>query len=214
MPLTIQAFSDYVCPFCYLGDVALRQATGMTGAAIVHRAYQLRLSDPSTLDPLGEKLTRGWQETILPMAARSGLRMRQPARMPLTRLAHEAAAWARTQSAFEPFHQALFAAYFAADQDIGKLEVLKEIAFNLGLDPTEMAAALEAGATKEDVDDDWIIAQTYGVTSVPTYVIGGHLLKGMQETSSIVRAINAVRSGAADEEMRRLPHPPVNITRR
>lgn len=214
MPLTIQAFSDYVCPFCYLGDVALRQAAGMTGTAIVHRAYQLRPAGPPTLDPLGEKLTRGWQETVSPMATRLGLRMRQPSRLPLTRLAHEAAAWARTQGAFEPFHQALFAAYFAEDKDIGELEVLKEVAFKVRLNPAGLAAALAAGATQEDVEDDRIIAQTYGVTSVPTYIIGGHLLKGVQETSVLVRAINAVRSGAADEELRRLPHPPIGITRR
>lgn len=214
MPLTIQAFSDYVCPFCYLGDVVLRQAAAMTGAAVVHRAYQLRPSGSPALDPRGEKLTRSWRETILPMAARAGLLMRQPSHLPVTRLAHEAAAWARTQGAFEPFHAAVFAAYFGSDKDISELEALKEIAFNLGLNPAELAAALEKGATREDVDDDQIITQTYGVTSVPTYVIGGHLLKGVQETSALVRAINAVRSGAAEEERRRLPHPPINITRK
>ena len=214
VPLTIQAFSDYVCPFCYLGEAALREAAAATGVVIVHRAFQLHPPGAPWLDPLGEELTRAWHETILPMAAKRGLKIHQPSRLPATRLAHEAAAWARTKSAFELFHQALFAAYFTEDKDLGELDVLKDVAFKLGLNPDDLAAALKIGAMAEEIDDDRIIAQTYGVTSVPNYVIGGHLLKGVQETASLVRAIEAVRSGAADEELRRLPHPPISLTRR
>ena len=82
MAVTIQVFSDYVCPFCRLGEVAAKQAAAQTGAQLVWRAYQLRKEGPPRLDPQGEVMTKGWRATIYPMADRLGLALRQPTRLP------------------------------------------------------------------------------------------------------------------------------------
>ena len=44
MPVVVQVFSDYVCPYCYLGEVPLKKAAAVTGAEIVWRAFQLHES--------------------------------------------------------------------------------------------------------------------------------------------------------------------------
>ncbi|MEO6724545.1 MAG: DsbA family protein, partial [Blastocatellia bacterium] len=100
MSVIIQAFSDYVCPYCYLGDVALRRAAVATGATVVHRAYQLLESGPPKLEPRGERMNAVWENSIYPMAKELSAEIHQPSRSPLTRLAHEAAAWARQQGRF------------------------------------------------------------------------------------------------------------------
>lgn len=106
--VTIQIFSDYVCPFCRLAEVAAKQAAVQTGAQLVWRAHQLRQDGPPRLDPQGAALTQGWRATIYPLADRLGLAIRQPSRLPLTRYAHEAAAWARTQIVLTPFTKPFF----------------------------------------------------------------------------------------------------------
>jgi predicted DsbA family dithiol-disulfide isomerase len=179
----------------------------------VHRAFQLRESGPPRLDPLGEKLTQGWRNSIGPMAASLGLVMKQPTRLPLTRLAHEAAAWARARGAFAPFHEALFRAFFVDDLDIGDPAVLKTVAFRAGLNDADLDAALGERRMADEVDEDRLIAQTYGITSVPTFVIGGHLLRGVQEEATLIRAIELAETGKLDEETRRLPHLPITISR-
>ena len=209
----IQVFSDYTCPFCRLGGVALQRAALKTGAEVVWRAHQLRTAGPPRLDPQGEVLTRGWQEQILPWAERLGIELRQPTRIPLTRAAHEAAAWARAQGRFTEFHEALFRAYFVEDADIDDVVILQELARRLGLEAADLAASLREQRFAEEVDEDLLIGQTYGVTGVPTFVIGGYLLYGVQEEAALVRAIEAARAGRPVLELKKLPTLPVNITR-
>ncbi|MDX2030147.1 MAG: DsbA family protein [Blastocatellia bacterium] len=214
MSITIQVFSDYVCPFSYLGEVALRAAAARTGAEIVPRAWLPGESGAPNLDPQGEAMSRAWRETLSPMAERLGRAMRRPTRLPATRLAHEAAAWAGARHAFDAYRQRLFQAYFQEDRDIGEIGVLKEIAFQLGLNPDDLAASLHEQRMADEVDEDLMIGRTYGVTGAPTFVLGGHLLSGIQEEATLVRAIEAVRSGKADEERRKLRRLPIGITRR
>lgn len=213
MPAVIQVFSDYVCPYCYLGEVAVRKAAAVTGAEIVWRAYQLRESGPPKFEPGGERMNASWNNFIYPMAERLGVTIRQPSRAPLTRLAHEAAAWARTRHAFEAFHQRLFNAFFLEDRDIGDIAVLKEIAWHSGLNPADLEKAWSEKKMADDVDEDLLIARTYGVTMVPSFVIGGHLLAGVQEEAVLTRAIELAREGKLEAETKKLPHLPINITR-
>ena len=146
------------------------------------------------------------------MAERLKIEMRQPSRLPLTRLAHEAAAWARSKNSFEPFHQRLFKAFFVEDKDIGELTVLKEIAWQSGLNPADLENALAEHLMADEVDEDLLIARTYAVTSVPSFVIAGHVLAGVQDEAVLIRAIELGRDGKLEAETKKLPHLPVNIS--
>lgn len=211
MVVTIQIFSDYVCPFCRLGEVAAKQTAAQTGAQLVWRAHQLRKEGPPRLDPRGEAMTKGWRETIYPMADRLGVAIRQPSRLPLTRLAHEAAAWARAQGRFAAFHEAVLRAYFNDDQDIGELPVLLQLAGQLGLDADDLNDALNRQRHADDVDEDLLISETYGVKGVPTFVIGGALLYGVQESAALTQAIELVRNGQPISPNAPQPSLPIGI---
>lgn len=185
----------------------------MTGAEIVYRAFQLRESGPPKFEPRSERTNAGWNNSIYPMAERLGVKINQPSRAPLTRLAHEAAAWARARHSFEPFHQRLFRAFFLEDKDIGELAVLKEIAWQAGLNPSDLEQALKENRMADEVEEDLLIARTYGVTMVPSFVIAGHVLAGVQDEAVLIRAIELARDGKLEAETKKLPHLPVNITR-
>ena len=213
MSRVIQVFSDYSCPFCYIGEETLRRSVRVAGGEIVRRAWLLRVDGPPRLDPMGEAMNEGWRNTIYPMAERLGVEIRQPSRAPLTRMAHEAAAWARTQGRLEEFHRGLFKLLFVEDQDIGDVEVLKELAWKIGLNSSVLAGVLEGGEMTDEVDEDLLIARTYGIKGVPTYVIGGHLIYGVQEDQALIRAIETAREGRFNGEMQKLPNLPINITK-
>ena len=218
MSVIIQVFSDYVCPYCYLGAVALQRAAAATGAILVHRAYQLQESylqesGPPKLDPRSERMNAIWGNVIYPMAKGLGVEIHQPSRSPLTRLAHEAAAWARQQGRFDQFHRQLFNAFFIEDKDISEISVLKQIARNAGLNPNELEKVLTEHQLAEDVDEDLMIARTYNMTNVPSVVIAGHVLSGVQEESILIKAIKLAGTGELESETRKLPHLPVSIAR-
>jgi len=214
MPVVIQVFSDYVCPYCFLGEIALGRAAAATGVEVVHRAYQLRESGPPKLDPHGDQINRSWKTSIYPMAKEFGVEIRQPSRSPLTRLAHEAAAWARQQGRFDQFHRQLFHAFFVEDRDIGELSVLKVLAWQAGLNPKELETVLAERQMAEEVEEDLMVARAYNITLVPSFVIAGHVLGGVQNEAILIRAIELAGEGKLGAETRKLPHLPVNILRR
>ncbi len=214
MPVIIQAFSDYVCPYCYLGQIALNRAAATTGAEIVWRAFQLQTNDAPKSEVGEERRNAGWETFVYPMAQALKAEIRKPSQSPLSRLAHEAAAWARTLGRFDQFHQQLFNAYFLDDKDISEPSVLKEIAWRAGLNPAELEKVLTEHRMADDVEEDLLIAETYGVKIVPTFVVGGHLFSGVQEEAVLIKAIELARDGKLEAETRKLPHLPVKITGR
>jgi predicted DsbA family dithiol-disulfide isomerase len=95
------------------------------------------------LDPKGEYLQRAWSTSVYPLAERLGVKMKLPPLQPRSRLAHEAAHWARTQGRFDDYHAAIFRAFFERGEDIGDIEVLMPLATDLGLDMESLRAALK-----------------------------------------------------------------------
>ena len=95
-----------------------------------------------------------------------------------SRLALEAAEYAREQGAFEPFHRAVFVAYFAEGRDIGTLEELRALARQVGLDEQGLAEALAERRYAERVDYDVARAARLGLTAVPAFIIGNRAILG------------------------------------
>lgn len=114
------------------------------------------------------------------MAAEAGLTMTDRNWISNSRPALEAAEYAREQGRFEPFHRAVFDAYFAEGRDIGKHDVLREIATSVGLDADGMIDALNDGRYVDRVDEDLEISRQIGLTGVPAFIIGNRAIVGAQ----------------------------------
>lgn len=97
-----------------------------------------------------------------------------------SRLAQELAAWADTQPGGEAIHDALFRAYFADARNIGDPDVLVEIAASVGLPAAQAREVIEKRTHKAPIDADWEEARRYGITGVPTFVIGTNGVVGAQ----------------------------------
>ena len=97
-----------------------------------------------------------------------------------SRLAQELGAWADTQPGGEAIHDALFRAYFVDAKNIGDPEVLVEIAASVGLPADQAREVLEKRTYKDAIDADWQKSHQYGVTGVPTFVVGNRGVVGAQ----------------------------------
>lgn len=89
-----------------------------------------------------------------------------------SRMALQAAEFSREQGRFDPFHEALFAAYFSHGLDIGDLDVLKQIGQDAGLDVEAMVNAVQSGKYLPELAGAQEEATRLGVTGVPTFFIG------------------------------------------
>jgi predicted DsbA family dithiol-disulfide isomerase len=202
----ISVWSDYVCPFCYLELPVLDALAGEMGErlAIDWRAFELRPAPAPTLDPDGDYLHRVWNASVYPMAAARGLVLRLPPVQPRSRLALEAASFAREAGRFDTMNRGLFRAFFEEGRDIGELPVLLDIAGAAGLDRDALAQALASGARRAEVAADRVHAERLGITGVPALRIVGRggavLLGGAQPIEALRAAIDRVHGDARSEE--------------
>jgi predicted DsbA family dithiol-disulfide isomerase len=87
-----------------------------------------------------------------------------------SRLAVEAAEFARDAGRHSEFHRAVLSAYFAQGLDIGDAGVLREIAGKLGLDQDALGEALATGSYAGKRVAAEAEARQLGVTAVPTFI--------------------------------------------
>lgn len=122
--------------------------------------------------------------------------MRLPPVQPRSRLAHQAAHWARSLGRFNDYHAAVFRAFFERGEDIGETGVLQQLAADSGLDPAGLRAALERRAFEPGVLADERQAAELSVGGVPAFVANRRLalsgvqsLEGLRELADRVRAL-------------------------
>ncbi len=185
-PVTLEVFSDYVCPWCYLGDNRIKklQENFEIDIELVHfplhpetPAEGRRLMDMFGTDQAGidEKNMR-----MQGLMANEGLPFRDRTHTYNSRLAQEIGSWAQTQPGGAAIHDLFFAAYFVDGRNIGDVEVILDVVKKAGLDVDAARDVIETRSFKDAVDADWAKSHAYGVSGVPTFVAGGQGMVGAQ----------------------------------
>jgi predicted DsbA family dithiol-disulfide isomerase len=172
-PIHIDIWSDYVCPFCYLELPLLDQLKAHYGERLIvtWHAFELRPDPVPTLIPDSHYLRSTWARAVYPMAEERGLTLRLPPVQPRSRRALEVVEHARQVGQFEAMHRGLFKAFFEEGRDIGRDDILLDIANLQGIDTVELEAALEENRYTQPVLDDERLAQALGITAVPTLLL-------------------------------------------
>jgi len=115
-----------------------------------------------------------------------------------SRLAQELGKWADTQPGGEALHDALFRAYFVEARDISQPAVLLDIVERLGLSVDGAREVLEKRTFEAAVDADWALSRQYGITGVPTFVVGRYGVVGAQPYEALEALVR--KAGTAPEE--------------
>ena len=106
-----------------------------------------------------------------------------------SRLAQELGKWAESQPGGEAIHDALFKAYFVDGRNIGDPQELVRIAESVGLPGDQAREVLEKRTHKAAVDADWEKSRQYGVTGVPTFLMGERGVVGAQPYEALEQLI-------------------------
>lgn len=188
---TLFFFYDYVDPVSYALRKrleALRETTHIPVEAI-----PLELNPPPTplLDPEGGEYASRW-EGLDPLGSASVEGFRRPWIVPWTRKAHELAFHARQEDCFEEIHEALFRAYLIDGRDIGRIDVLVEIAGAAGLDPLEVKAVLDVDRYRDAVEDARARSLDTGCTSPPALKWRERVISGNQEPEALRRLLSGL----------------------
>lgn len=180
LPPPLSFHQDYVDPASYLVHRILRRIPVEADP----RPFELR-RPPAPLIDARDRLWRQYLSEMGERAADLGVPFAPPGLVPWTRKAHELAAQAREAGVLFQVDRRLYDAYFAEGRDIGRVDVLVEIAVAAGLDPTETKAALDVDRHGAAVDEARRRARETGVRGVPTLVRGDRRLEGFHPEEEI-----------------------------
>jgi predicted DsbA family dithiol-disulfide isomerase len=192
VPTTIEVFSDFVCPFCYLVEQPLADAVEGGDVQIAWRPFELRTEPTPTLRPESDYLQSTWQQVVYPMAERMGVPIVLPrvSPQPYSRLAFEGFAYAAERGLGRCYTERVFRAFFVKQRDIGQVEILADIAAELGLDADDFRAALNSGRYAGTHQQALRRARELEITTVPTFLVDGRRLKGVPSAEALHRLLN------------------------
>ena len=192
-PITITVWSDYVCPWCYVGTSELATLTGEFSFTVDWRPFLLRPDAPEEGWPLPDRIKQFNANPDNPLKARANalnIKLIQREVVPNSRRAHEATEFARAHGKLEAFHHGVIERYWSHGDDIHDWAVLKRIATDVGLDAEALQREVDAGAWKQAMEEGAAAGQELGVSAVPTCILGGrYAIQGAQEATVFRRAL-------------------------
>jgi predicted DsbA family dithiol-disulfide isomerase len=177
-------YYDFIDPLSWL---LARECAGLDEVVEAGlRSAPLELRPPPTpLTTLEDPdLAKRWR-TARVMGTALGLDFRPPPLVPWTRKAHELVLHAATEQLDLPVRERLFEVYLLDGLDVGRVDVLVDVAGAAGLDRTEAKAVLDVDRYREDVVALRRQALEAGIRTVPTLLFEGRTLEGFHNRAAI-----------------------------
>lgn len=192
--MKVRVFSDYICPFCYIGKERVERLKEEFGVEVEWKGIELHPEIPeggATPEELG--FDQGYIEvawsSMGELAREDRLDIEPPEKIPSSRLALEISEFAREKGKLEVFKDKVFNAYWKEGRDIGDKEILFSLAREAELEVEELQSYLDSGRGKEKLKENLEEAEREGVVGVPTFVIGEERIVGVQPYPVLKKAI-------------------------
>ena len=192
----LEVFTDYVCPWCYLGDSRVKKIKKKFKIDIQLIHFPLHPETPtqgrtllelfgSNQDDIDQK-----NERMKALMLNEGLPYNARTHTYNSRLAQEIGAWAQSIDNNTSIHDKFFEAYFVKGLNVGLESVILDVVSKSGLDPEEARNVIKNRLFMKNIDEDWNKSRIYGVTGVPTYVYQKQSIVGAQPLENLVEFLN------------------------
>ena len=204
MAVPIIITSDFICPWCLIGERRLAAAIASLpeGFTVTTKWRPYELNPDMRTEGMDRKAYRSlkfgsWERSrmldVQTVAASRDVDVSFDydaiAKTPNTFLAHRLTWLAAQQGVQRPIAAAILAAYFEQGRDIGDVGTLVAIAAEQGLDAKAVEDALTGDAGIEDVRRLEQEALSDGVFGVPHFLIGKTSIGGAQSAAVLRDAI-------------------------
>lgn len=209
--IRIEAVSDWVCPWCYVGKrrleaaLAERPELNVTVAwqpfqlspdlpreGLNRQDYYQQIFGPERAAMIMDRLKQTGQEEGISFGSHAD------AMAPNTLSAHVLMNWASADDRIDvnDLAEKLFCAHHVDCEDIGDHTVLIRIAAEVGMDADDVAARLADRVDETIVKERIAHSAVRGVSGVPFFIIDGqHALSGAQPTNVLLSAFDQIAGG-------------------
>lgn len=133
-------------------------------------------------------------------AAPYGIKINPVKNLYNSHLALQATEYAQDHGKFHELNEAIFRANFTDGKNIGDLDVLLQLAEEVGLNKEGLRTALQAGTYEERLAAAQAEAQRYGISSTPTFVINGrYKIVGARPLASFRAALEQIAADTSSK---------------
>lgn len=208
--MKIEIWSDYVCPFCYIGERKLELALVQTGMEkdvdIIFNSFEL---DPNSRKHYDENINqliakkygipieRATQanDNIINAAKEVGLDFNFDNLKPTNTFdAHRLSHYAKAEGKLNDFTKAVMKSYFTDSLNISDFDVLISLAGQIGLDKEKTLRILESNAFSEQVRKDEANAYNRGISGVPYFLFENkEEVSGAQPVETFIKVIKGLK---------------------
>ncbi|WP_201439805.1 MULTISPECIES: DsbA family oxidoreductase [Saccharothrix] len=205
--LRLDVWSDFACPWCYIGkrrlEGALARFEHADDVEVVWRSFELNARIPKgTRQPdheyLAEKLTgtveraKALTRNVTKVAAGDGLAFDYDNTLSVNTFdAHRFAHLAMAHGIGDEMHERLFSARLVTGEAINDPEVLTRIAVEVGVPEADAQRVATSDAHAEDVRRDEAEASRIGATGVPFVVFDGrYAVSGAQPVETFLSTLH------------------------
>ena len=195
--LKVIAYSDYICPFCYIGYHRIEKLKNEYNLAVEWRPFEIHPETPkegASVDKL--PFPKGYLEmafaNVKRLADEDGITLKFSEKLPNSRLALYISEFARKKGRFEGFHKLVLEAYWLEGKDIGDKTFLLDLAESIGLNKDEIEIYLSTDEPFKVVQNSLKELRTYGINGVPTFNIEERLIVGAQPYEIFKKVINKI----------------------
>jgi predicted DsbA family dithiol-disulfide isomerase len=203
-------YSDYVCPFCYLGKRQLEAFLDEAEAPpeVTWRAFDLRRNQRTATHEIDPTAETGKTEAYYEQAKQNVERLADEYDVEMTWdvdrdvdswSAHKLAIHTREnhdEATFADLHEAIFTALWREGRDIGDEDVLVDVAQEVGLDADEARQAIASDELDDELEDRFAASHRDGVTGVPTFAYGQLRVPGAVPATDIATLVENGRKAA------------------
>ena len=200
----ITVYSDYVCPFCYLGRASLDQyqASREAPLEIDWRPFDLRSQQRREDGTIDHSVDTGKDEEYFEEAKQGVRRLQEKYDVEMDleiatdidSLPAQIVSYGLKESedyqTWLAFDEAVFEALWRDGRDIGDADVLADIAEAVGIDPERVDELLADETRREAVHEQFRQAQQQGVTGVPTFAYDGYAARGAVPPAQLERLVD------------------------
>ncbi|MEF8976910.1 MAG: DsbA family protein [Halapricum sp.] len=190
----ITVYSDYVCPFCYLGRRSLEayQETRENELEIDWHPFDLRRHKRGPDGEIDHSVEDGKDDAYFDQVRQNVARLQDEydadEMLSLDDLPENVDSFDAQVASFYvnseypgqwlAFDEAIFEALWIEGRDIGDVDVLAEIAEETGIGGEEIRTAVADEERRDRLRERFADAQQDGITGVPTFAYDGHGARG------------------------------------
>ncbi|MFC6989660.1 DsbA family protein [Haloplanus sp. GCM10025708] len=202
---SLTVYSDYVCPFCYLGRQALAQylETRDDPLTVDWHPFDLRSEkrgpdgdiDHSVDDGKDDDYYEQARQNVRRLQEKYDVEMVQEIATDVDSLPAQIASVYVDETypdRWRAFDEAVFDALWVDGRDVGDIDVLADLASDVGLDGDELRAAVDDADRRDRVFARFREAREFGITGVPTFVYGDHAARGAVPPEQLASLVEGV----------------------